>query len=200
MNTTEHILSYWFGDEFVDGYPSKPRDALWFQSSPKTDQEIKSRFAPDIERAAKGQLDLWRKEPRGLLALITLLDQFPRNVYRGTARAFAYDARARELCMLGIDRGADKELRSIERTFFYLPLEHSEQLADQNLCVELMEKLVEEVSARHKKKALSYLSYARSHQKIIAEFGRFPHRNAILGRESSLAEAEFLQTGPNFGQ
>jgi uncharacterized protein (DUF924 family) len=200
MNTAEHILNFWFGDEFVDGFPLHSREALWFQSNRAIDQEIKAGFATDVERAAKGQLDHWQATPQGRLALIVLLDQFPRNIYRGTPHAFAYDSLASGFCKEGIELGHDAQLRPVERIFYYLPLEHSESLAMQELSVSLMQVMLDNAIPSQHTKIQGFLNYALSHHDIIARFGRFPHRNSILGRDSTVAEIEFMKSGPTFGQ
>ncbi|WP_338089144.1 DUF924 family protein [Nannocystis pusilla] len=141
-------------------------------------------------RAASGALDGWGAAPRGALALVILLDQFPRNMFRGTPEAFASDAKAREVANAALDAGHEHALTQEERLFLYLPLEHSEELADQERCVELMRALDE---------TPMWLDYAVRHRDVIARFGRFPHRNAVLGRESTAEECEFLmQPGSSF--
>lgn len=173
----DEILAFWFAPETRE---------RWFAPDPAFDAEIARRFGPLIEEAADGRLALWAREPHGSLALCILLDQFPRHVWRGTARAFAYDGFARRVAHEALASGQDRELAPEERLFLYLPLEHSEDLSDQERCVELVVALGDP----------TWLDYAVRHRDIIARFGRFPHRNAALGRASTAEEEAFLQ-GPN---
>ncbi|MFQ5761239.1 MAG: DUF924 family protein, partial [Acidiferrobacterales bacterium] len=148
-----------------------------------------------------GQLTSWEQHPRGRLALIVLLDQFSRNIYRGTAQAFAQDELALSLCLQGIDIGHDLALRPIERTFHYLPMEHAESLEMQDKSVQHRRQLVASLPPAMAKKSQFSLDLAISHRDIIARFGRFPHRNRLLGRVSTAAEREYLsQGGATFGQ
>lgn len=163
--------------------------------SEATDKEIRNRFLSYVVAAGAGELDEWRESASGRLALILLLDQFTRNIYRDTPEAFARDERARELCVSGLAEGADQALRPIERVFFYLPLEHSEDIEDQDRCVALFQQLAEDVPAHWKPAFDGFIDFAIRHQAIIQQFGRFPHRNAILGRESTPEETGFL-AGP----
>jgi uncharacterized protein (DUF924 family) len=174
--TAQDVLDFWFGAD---------RKA-WFEKNPAFDAEIRSRFLPLYERAAAGALQAWREDPTSCLALVILLDQFPRNMFRGSARAFAADALAREAARTIVERGWDKSLSPDERTFVYLPFEHSEALEDQELAMRLFE-------------GNPNFEWARKHWEIIRRFGRFPHRNAALGRESTPEEIAFLkEPGSNF--
>ncbi len=193
METPASVLAFWFGSEISDGTVAQAQSALWWQKNPATDDAIRARFAGWTAQAASGALDAWRATPQGLLALIVLTDQFPRNMYRGTPQSFAFDALALGLCREGLARGADRQLRPIERVFFYLPLEHSEVLADQQQAVQNMGALAAAVPADQRAPFEGFADYARRHQAVIARFGRFPHRNAILGRSSTPQEREFLQ-------
>ena len=147
-----------------------------------------------MQAAADGSLDGWRETALGQLALIVLTDQFPRNMYRDTPAAFAFDALARRWCHEGIEAEADRALRPIERVFFYLPLEHSESLADQDLSLSVFRELALEAAPAMRESFDNFASYAVRHHAVIARFGRFPHRNAILGRASTPEEAAFLLT------
>jgi uncharacterized protein (DUF924 family) len=172
------ILGFWFDEHAKD----------WFAKNPAFDAEIRSRFLEPHEAAAAGQLAHWADEARSCLALAILLDQFPRNMFRGEARAFATDALARAAARVILDRGWDKPMTQAERLVAYLPFEHSESLADQDLSCELMKDFDAE-----------QVRYAVRHREIIQRFGRFPHRNSVLGRESTAAEIEFLrQPGSGF--
>jgi uncharacterized protein (DUF924 family) len=198
------ILDYWFRDVRSDPRQLPERMAFWFggsKSSDARDREIRKRFEPTLREAAAGLLEEWSLAPDGRSALIILFDQFPRNIYRGTVEAFAYDSRARQLCVEGLAVGADKALPPLQRVFFYLPLEHSESLADQEQCVELMQGLQAHAPEGLADAFASFTDYAIDHRKIIERFGRFPHRNRILRRENTIDEAAFLAEHPGgFGQ
>ena len=190
--TPQAILDFWFGAEPDDAVVAKARAALWWSKNTGTDDEIRRRFEDHVRAAAAGELGPWSAAARGRLESIILLDQFPRNIYRDSARAFAYDGKALDLSLEGLDRGMDRELRPIERVFFYLPLEHAEHLAHQERSVELFSELAASVPEEHQSIFREYLDYAVRHRDIIARFGRFPHRNALLGRESTPEELAFL--------
>ncbi|MBM3546236.1 MAG: DUF924 domain-containing protein [Alphaproteobacteria bacterium] len=160
----------------------------WFKKDPAFDEEIRRYFLSTTEAAARGELDRWQADREGALALVILLDQFPRNLYRGSPKAFAADPKAREVARIAIERGFDMQSTSCERMFLYLPFEHSELLADQERSVELFKRLAEDDPAR-----ADIVPYALRHQEIIQRFGRFPHRNEALGRESTEAEIAFLK-------
>ena len=188
------ILSFWFGSEGEDDATIAARQAgLWWRKQADTDRAMRERFAPWLTRAAAGELDHWATAPTGRLALILLTDQFPRNIHRATPLSFAYDAQARALCIDGLARGEDRALRPIQRVFFYLPLEHAESLPDQERAVALFETLAAEADPASRNAFAGFADYARRHREVIARFGRFPHRNAVLGRPSSAAEIAFLR-------
>lgn len=178
-------MEFWFGEP-EDGI-IRSRGA-WFQKNEEFDAEISARFRNDYEWAAAGELDDWLQMPRGALALTILLDQFPRNLFRGSAKAFETDARARCVARTALDLGYDARVSPVERWFFYLPFEHSEDPEDQRLWVKLFDSLGEDENSRR------VYGYAVRHREIIDRFGRFPHRNATLGRESTQEEEEFLLT------
>ncbi len=184
------ILRFWFGEPGSADY-LHPRD-LWFTKSDATDRLIAERFGPVVERALLGQHDDWAATTRGALALVVALDQFTRNIFRGTPRAFAGDPRALALATRLVDTARDLTLTPVERWFVYMPFEHSERLIDQHESVRLFERLAADGMD-------GPLDWARRHYDVIAQFGRFPHRNAILGRSSTPAEMEFLkQPGSGF--
>jgi uncharacterized protein (DUF924 family) len=192
MSRADEVLAYWFGE-------GEEFQKFWFGQSDETDKHIKSEFGADVEKALKGEHDEWAHTARGRLALIILLDQMTRNIFRGTPRAFAGDPKALALAKEGLDRGMDKGLGIFERLFFRMPLMHSEVLADQDACVRTMKALESECAAEHKKAVESSSDYAVRHRDIVARFGRFPHRNKIVGRESTAEETEFLkQPGSGF--
>jgi uncharacterized protein (DUF924 family) len=200
MENYETVLRFWFGDDGADDAQIAQRQAkLWWSKTPEIDEGMRRNFEPLVQQAAGGALDAWQATPTGRLALILLTDQFPRNIYRDTPQAFAFDAQARALCREGLASGADRALRAIERVFFYLPLEHSEAPADQERAVEMFAELSATVPAAHKPAFDGFLDYAQRHRDVIARFGRFPHRNAILGRPSTSEESAFLlQKGSSF--
>lgn len=172
------VLLFWFGGPGEAGKAQK----RWFEKSDAFDRDIRGRFLALYERGASGALAGWKDTPRECLALIVLLDQFPRNMFRGTPRAFATDALALAAARHALAAGYDRDWLRVEKIFAYLPFEHSEALADQQRACELMRPLGEE-----------QYDYALRHKAIIERFGRFPHRNAILGRDSTPEEIEFLQ-------
>jgi uncharacterized protein (DUF924 family) len=174
------ILRFWFSDR---------ARALWFESDESFDQELRSRFGETLAAAARGELDAWADGPDGCLALIVLFDQVTRNIHRGTPRAFENDRRAAALAEAAVARGFDQRVALDRRRFFYAPFEHAEDLVLQRRSVELYQRWSEE---RHDAEADEQLVYARRHLEIIERFGRFPHRNAILGRASTRQELAFL--------
>ena len=199
MATIETILTYWFGANPGEAALAKDRADLWWSKHAEVDREIRERFEGSLELAAVGKLDSWVAEPRGRLALIILADQFPRNIYRDSPRAFSFDAKALAWSLEGIEQSHDQLLQPIERTFFYLPLEHSERLDHQERSVRMVGELVPLVAAEQKEIFEHYLNVAILHRDIIARFGRFPHRNHILGRSSTAEELYFLaQPGSSF--
>jgi uncharacterized protein (DUF924 family) len=187
LTTFREVLHFWFGE------PAGPARAEWFRKDPAFDEAIRSRFGELHAAAARRELESWRAAPEPMVALVVILDQFSRNLHRGEARAFAQDEHARECANQAIGRGDDLLLLPVHRQFLYLPLEHSEALADQERCVELMRSLEEFEPTR------GLTEWAEKHRVIIARFGRFPHRNAALGRTSTPEEVEFLkQPGSGF--
>lgn len=168
------IHDFWF----IEAGPDK-----WWKKDEAFDALIKEEFEALVQQATAGHLDSWKETPKGALALIILLDQFPRNIYRGTRQAFATDEKAKDIALYAIAKGHDKTFNDDESCFTYLPLEHSEDLADQEKCVALFKALGNDF----------YLKFAIAHKKIIEDFGRFPHRNAILGRPNTPEEDEYLK-------
>lgn len=199
MMGPETILQYWFGDSPDDGAVAAQRGSLWWSKNDAVDDDIRERFEAAVQSAGRGDLDDWADTARGRLALIILTDQLPRNIYRGTPAAFAFDARARALCLDGLASGQDRELRPIQRVFWYMPLEHSEDPAHQNRSVALFRELMDEVDDELRETLRVNLDFAVRHEEIIQRFGRFPHRNAILGRTSTAEELAFLdEPGSSF--
>ncbi|MEM7073764.1 MAG: DUF924 family protein [Pseudomonadota bacterium] len=179
MTAPETVLSFWLDD-------LGPK--RWYESSPQLDQEIRDAFLPAYESACEGTYGLWLTYPTGTLAYIILMDQFPRNMFRDTARAYRTDRSALAAAKAAIHRGWDFRIDEPARQFFYLPLMHSENLCDQDRCVRLIHE-------RMPHSGSSNLLHARAHRDVIREFGRFPHRNECLGRVSSQAELAFLGAG-----
>jgi len=199
METIDSIWHYWFGGGADEAEIIRAKSELWWKKNPGADAEIRRRFGPLLEAEARGELDSWDREPRGRLARILLCDQFPRNMFRGNARAFAYDERARRLARATLELKIDQSLRPIARVFAYLPFEHSENVQDQATGVRLFIALHEQAPDDVKDAYRNFLDYARRHQEIIDRFGRFPHRNGVLGRDSTPEEREFLkQPGSSF--
>ena len=182
----DEVLDFWFGREGEPGY-GEFREA-WFRKDPEFDAEVTHRFADLYEEAAAGDLDGWREDARSCLALVIVLDQFPRNMFRGDGRTHAADAKALETSRYAVEHALDRELPAFQRMFVYMPFMHSENLDVQRRSVELFGRLAEEPGAP------DVTSYAVGHREIVERFGRFPHRNEILGRRTTPEEAEFLTT------
>ncbi|MBS3928605.1 MAG: DUF924 family protein [Sphingomonadales bacterium] len=172
------VIAFW-----RDAGPAK-----WYAKDPAFDAAIAARFGEAHHQAARGELAVWEADSEGALALLLLLDQFPRNMFRGSAHSFATDPLARRITHKALDAGLDRQCGADLRVFFYLPLEHSEALADQNRCVELCDALDATSGSE-------WARWARLHRDIIVRFGRFPHRNAALGRQTTAEEQAFLEEG-----
>ena len=180
------VLDFWFAPE---GHPDHATlRPMWFQKNDATDRGMAERFAPLIERALRGELVGWASDPEGALAHILLLDQFTRNTLRDTPRAFAGDARALRAAAAMVGARQDESLRPEQRAFVYLPFEHAEGIAMQDEAVRLFTRLAAEAP-----QMADMLAYAHRHRDVVQRFGRFPHRNAILGRQSTAEEVAFLQ-------
>lgn len=194
METPETIRKYWFGSGLDDAAViAAERAPLWWSKNREVDNEIRQRFENYVIKAGSRELDHWASNPQDRLALILLTDQFPRSIYRDSMKAFAFDSQALSLSRDGIDAGFDVILRPLERVFFYLPLEHSESLEDQERSVSLFQKLAGEAGPDHKPAFAEYFDFAVRHRDIINRFGRFPHRNELLERISTSEELSFLQ-------
>jgi len=183
MATAQDILDFWF---------SPNSRAHWFAADARFDELIRQRFATATEAAAAGSLDEWTQTPPGWLALLLLLDQFPRNLHRGDTRAWAQDVSAQRLALSGIQRGFDQALPSLQCMFAYLPLEHAENTALQQYSVDRFSALCARSAPEERMQFEEFLDYARRHREIIVRFGRFPHRNAVLGRANTAEEADYL--------
>lgn len=175
----QEILDFWFSDEVRK---------LWFKSTPEFDALLRERFEALWTRASSGELDDWLQSAAGCLALVLVLDQFPLNMFRGQAQSFVSEAQSREVARLAIDKGFDQDIEPGSRAFLYMPFMHSEMLADQQLALQLFAQPGLEDNLR----------FARHHHDIVEKFGRFPHRNWALGRESSESEIEYLNSKEAF--
>jgi len=197
----EQILSFWFKEQELSAPQIDRRMDIWFGEDPVFDHEIEKEFSSDVEKASNGQLQHWAGEPHGRLALIILIDQFRRNLYRGTAKAFSHDRLALKLCVEGAMEKKDKGLTPIQRVFFYMPLQHAESPKVQAKSVELYDRLAESVSPTLQETFLTVAQFAELHKDVVDQFGRFPHRNSLLGRENTAEEDEYLAgDSPDFGQ
>lgn len=195
------ILAFWFKEHELSAPQIDRRMDIWFGEDAAFDHEIRQQFATDVEEASGGKLDHWADEPRGRLALILLLDQFRRNMYRGTAQAFDKDKAALKLCVEGAMQKKDRGLTPIQRAFFYMPLQHSESLKVQAKGVELFTRLAEAVSPTYQETFLTIAQFAELHRDIVEQYGRFPHRNKLLGRDNTPEEDEYLAgDAADFGQ
>jgi uncharacterized protein (DUF924 family) len=195
----QELLNWWFGQGSSATGIAAEKQQLWFGYRAQQDAEARERFGELVEQALNGELQDWAELPEGWLALILLLDQLPRMIHRQTPRAFAGDERAQQLVRDGLAHGGDMLLAPIQRVFIYLVLEHAENLAVQDLAVAHFSALRDIADEQEQPLFLDFLDYAERHREVISRFGRFPHRNAILGRESSDTEQLFLeQPGSSF--
>ena len=201
MTRLETVFDYWFNglNDQTRIDPESPAVKRWFSGEDATDREIRERFEEDHLQAARGEYKAWEDTPRGRLALVILLDQFPRNLYRNSPKAFAIDPMALDLCSRSMEDGFDEPLELIERTFLYMPLMHAESVEMQEKCKQQFSLLVELAKERSPTNVGHFTyshEFAVKHAVIIERFGRFPHRNSILGRSSTPEEIEFLK-GPD---
>jgi uncharacterized protein (DUF924 family) len=202
MDEARAVREYWFGTSPLTPAALAARMQFWFGTAgAPQDEEIRARFGALVERAGAGELDGWAGGPRRRLSLILLLDQFPRNIFRHTPRAFATDAQALALTLSGMQSGADGALEPAERFFFYMPLQHAERLDAQDEAIAACRRLLAEVTPELRALFAGVLGHAEEHRAIIERFGRFPHRNAVLGRNSTPEEVAWLEAGgASFGQ
>ena len=201
MARIDAILSFWFKERELSAPQIDRRLDIWFGEDAVFDHECKKLFADDVEKASNGELDHWAEEPRGRLALILLLDQFRRNIYRGTAEAFSKDKLALKFCVEGAMAKKPTGLTPIQQAFFYMPLQHAESRKVQARSVALFRRLAEAVSPTYRETFETIAQFAELHHDIIEQFGRFPHRNKLLGRNNTPEEDEYLSAdSPDFGQ
>ena len=189
MQPWQPLLDWWFG---AADATAASRSALWFGKQDSQDSQARERFGEQVEQALAGQLSAWQADPVGWLANLLLLDQLPRMIFRDTSRAFAGDRLARPLALHGLAQGWDQALPPIQRVFAYLVLEHAEDLQLQDQAVQRFQVLHAQAAEAERELFAGYLDYAERHQRVIARFGRFPHRNQILARTSSAEEMRFL--------
>lgn len=196
----DEVLTFWFGERGLEDGVDEATASRWFKSkSDAFDEEIRSRFGAVYEKAKAGSLDDWASSPRGRLALLLLLDQFSRNMFRGSGRMFESDAKALSLALEGLALGHDRAVGVDGRKFFYMPLMHAEDLPNQERCISLFEEMRDELDGKARESAAESVGFAVRHRDIIKRFGRFPHRNEMLGRASTPEEIEFLkQPGSSF--
>ena len=197
----QRVLDFWFSGSELDSPQIDSRMDRWFSSDADLDQAIRDEFSELVEKASNGELMGWAAAPEGRLALIILLDQFRRNIFRGTADAFTKDKLALKICIEGTVSNDHKNLSAVHRMFFFMPLQHAESLKIQEKSVDIFNALADSVSGTLRETFMTAAQFAELHRDIVAEFGRFPHRNPILGRENSPAEAAYLSgDAMSFGQ
>ena len=193
--SADEVLEFWFAKDFCDAHAILENSKRWFKKDDAFDREIRTRFGELPEKISTGIFNAWLSTPGGTLATVICLDQFPRNMYRGSDKAFAYDSLALTYALDALDGGLTEKLEPIASVFLYLPLEHSEDLAHQHRCVAGLYALQNKASAIWQEKIAGFHRYAVAHCEIIEEFGRFPHRNDVLNRPSTKKELSFLASG-----
>jgi uncharacterized protein (DUF924 family) len=197
----ERILGFWFREHELTAPQIDGRMEIWFGENPVFDHEIEKEFSDEVAAASSGAIDYWAHQPKGRLALILLLDQFRRNIYRGSAKAFAKDKTALKLCVEGAMQKKDRGLTPIQRVFFYMPLQHAESRKVQAKSVDIYRRLASAVSPTYRETFETIAQFAELHCDIVQRFGRFPHRNKLLNRKNTAEEEEYLAgDGPAFGQ
>ncbi len=199
IKTQNALLEYWFGP-LTGGFADAAHRARWFNGGEAFDATLRDKFGYLVDAVTAGDLEPWRNSERGALAYVLVCDQLPRNIFRGQRRAFATDHLALAAARDAVAGGADVNLALDERSFLYMPFEHSENLLDQHTSVGLFTELRDATPAGNRELTGASLRYAQRHRDIVRRFGRFPHRNAILGRTSSPTEAAFIAEGNSFGQ
>ncbi|MBW2464958.1 MAG: DUF924 domain-containing protein [Deltaproteobacteria bacterium] len=193
LPTVDEVIEFWFGELDDEGLAAPETRARWFKKDLAFDQDVVERFGSLIEALTAGEGEGWLETARGALAYVIVLDQLTRNAYRGTGRMYTADARALGATFGAIEGGLDRALPTAHRVFLYMPLMHCEGESAQHRCVEVFEALAAELSGRGKERAEANLGYAERHRDIVVRFGRFPHRNELLDRESTPEETAFLE-------
>ena len=193
IERAEEINKFWLGRVEQTIIPSEHRARIWFGEDPQTDVEIKQLFSEDLQKAITGEYDSWEEKPRGQLALVLLLDQFSRHIYRDTVQAFSQDPKSLTICLHGMSLEADHSLSLIERVFYYFPLLHSENIHHQEQSVRAYQLLSELAFSETKIIYDSFLRFAHHHYNVIQKFNRFPQRNKVLNRESTPEELVYLR-------
>lgn len=197
----QRVLEFWFTGSELDSPRVDSRMDRWFGTDEELDREIRDEFGDLVEQASNGELDPWGNSPEGRLALIILLDQFRRNIYRGSADAFTKDEKALALCVEGEKAEMQKQLTPVQNLFFFMPMQHIESPDVQKKAVEIFSALADSVTDTMRETFLTCAQFAELHHDIVEEFGRFPHRNRILGRKNTPEEDAYLSgDNPNFGQ
>lgn len=197
-DSSDDVLAFWFGDGSESDAEREKLSLRWFNRDDAFDAQILAKFGSLVDAGIAGELDDWQRSSSGWLALLLMLDQFPRNIHRNSPMAFSGDARAQRIALAGIARGDDTAIPTYQRAFAYLPLEHAEDVTLQQRCVSLFEALAKSVDAVPAPVFAQYLDYAQRHCAVIRRFGRFPHRNQVLGRTSTPEEQAYLDAGGGF--
>jgi uncharacterized protein (DUF924 family) len=198
ISTPQAVLDFWFGPLDAQGHADPARARRWWKKDEGFDREITARAGALHEEIVKRQHEDWLDDPRGRLAYVIVLDQFSRNMFRGSPRAFAADPQALAAATDGVARGQDKGLATDERSFFYMPFMHAEELAMQDRALALFGALAAEAPPEQAEQRAGAVKYAEKHREVIVRFGRFPHRNGALGRTSTAEEWEYLKAGGEF--
>lgn len=194
VRTPQDVLDFWFGTLDDEGQPTAEVAKRWFSKDDAFDQQVRTEFGATFDALVRGDLDGWRDTLDGTLATIIVVDQFARNMFRDTAQMYAHDAIALDAACALVDDGRDVELKGAQRTFAYMPFMHSEDLAHQERCIALFQAFAEACEGDNRDRVLRNVDYAVRHRDIVEQWGRFPHRNAILGRVSTDDEVAFLKT------
>ena len=189
----EEVLAFWFGRVEQTIVPTERRARIWFGEDAQIDEEIRSRFGHLLDQAIAGQLSAWEETPRGQLALIIMLDQFSRHIFRDSDQAFQQDHQALSICLKGLREEADHALSLIERVFYYFPLLHAEKLGHQEQSVRSYRTLVDLAFSETRVIFDSFFKFANHHYSVIKQFGRFPQRNLLLARQSTVEEVDYLR-------
>lgn len=200
MTTPREIIDFWLGDATSDPAAANARTKIWYGARSTVDRQVQEQFGDALALAEQGNLNEWLHHSEGALALVILLDQFSRNLYRRTGDAFRNDNKALEIARSAVEQGLDKELPWIGRVFLYHPFHHAESLEAQDQGVQLFEEVYRDAPPEWAEQLKTFVDYARGHRDIVCRFGRFPHRNEVLGRISTTEETEYLKTAKRYGQ